>query len=152
VPKLAISIEDRQAVLDGDASKYAPLCRERVTDTGLADHADDLRRRSPDSRVAVPDRLAQTPSQGRSESMKLSRETGLATRGTGLASAGKMRLLQLRASTSLVSLALAPVFALALGYTNDRGQQAELFALLAFVLLAGIAGSTVTRPTVPAKR
>jgi hypothetical protein len=74
------------------------------------------------------------------------------SRGTGLAVGHNMRLPQLRASTSLVSLALAAVLALALGYTTDRGQQAELFALLAFVLLAGIAGSTVSRPaTQPAK-
>jgi len=62
-----------------------------------------------------------------------------------------MRLPQLRASTSLVSLALASVLALALGYANDRGQQAELFALLAFVLLAGIASSTAHRHPAPAK-
>lgn len=59
-----------------------------------------------------------------------------------------MRLPQLRSSTSLISLALAPVLALSLGFATDRGQQAELFALLAFVLLAGIAGSTAGRPAV----
>jgi hypothetical protein len=62
-----------------------------------------------------------------------------------------MRLPQLRASTSLLCLALASLLAVALGYTNDRGQQAELFALLAFVLLAGIAGSTAARPSLPIK-
>jgi hypothetical protein len=65
-----------------------------------------------------------------------------------------MRLPQLRSSTSLISLALAPVLALSLGYATDRGQQAELFSLLAFVLLAGIAGiagSNTARRPVPAK-
>jgi hypothetical protein len=63
-----------------------------------------------------------------------------------------MRLPQLRSSTSLISLALVPVLALCLGYASDRGLQAELFGLLAFVLLAGIAGSTTARPApAPAK-
>lgn len=62
-----------------------------------------------------------------------------------------MRLPQLRSSTSLISLALAPFLALSLGYATDRGQQAELFALLAFVLLAGIAGSSTARRPLPAK-
>jgi hypothetical protein len=73
-------------------------------------------------------------------------------RGTALAQSESMRIPQLRSSTSLISLALAPVLALSLGYATDRGQQAELFALLAFVLLAGIAGSTGRVPVpVPVK-
>lgn len=50
-----------------------------------------------------------------------------------------MHIKQLRASVVLASLALAMVLALALGHATDRGQQAELFGLLVFVLVAGVA-------------
>jgi len=50
---------------------------------------------------------------------------------------------QLRIPMMLGTLLLAAALALSLGHATDRGQQAELFGLLAFVLLGGIAsGST----------
>jgi hypothetical protein len=56
-----------------------------------------------------------------------------------------MQIKQLRTSMMLGTFALALVLALSLGLATDRGLQAELFGLLAFVLLGGIASGSAAQ-------